>query len=422
LYTFFSPANFFVGFSLFFGFDNLSLRIEKLSIMAKTKEIKVADLQFDNKNFNKHTEFGMSLIEKSLRKNGAGRSILIDKNNRIIGGNGVVENAGQIGMEDVIVVETDGTKLVAVKRTDIDLDSKQGREMALADNATAAADLSWNTDELQKAIDDFEIDTDKWGVRLHDDGTAFFNGERNGEANDEYDEFTDKFKPKLTTDDCYTPAEVYDEVAKYVRGIVGEEPEFVRPFFPGGDYQSFKYPKGCVVVDNPPFSIYAEIVRWYLANNIKFFLFAPALTQVVANAPVSYVVAFCDVTYENGAVVRTSFTTNLLGDIVFTTAPQLKRDIEKANGKDGVELPVYGYENVITTALLGKISLIDFSAKRGEVAEVSNLDALKARGKSLYGRGWLLSERKEKERKEKERKENRLDLSERELKIIEGLL
>lgn len=129
-----------------------------------TKEVKISDLRFDDKNFNKHTEFGMSLIEKSLRKNGAGRSILIDKNNRIIGGNGVVENAGQIGMEDVIVVETDGTKLVAVKRTDVDLDTQQGREMALADNATAAADLEWDVDAIADVESELDIDASAWGV------------------------------------------------------------------------------------------------------------------------------------------------------------------------------------------------------------------------------------------------------------------
>jgi hypothetical protein len=42
-------------------------------------------------------------------------------------------------MEDCIIVESDGTKPIYVKRTDIDLDSKQGREMALADNATGKA-------------------------------------------------------------------------------------------------------------------------------------------------------------------------------------------------------------------------------------------------------------------------------------------
>ena len=134
--------------------------------MAEIKDAKISDLVFDDKNFNKHTEYGMSLIEKSIRNNGAGRSILIDKNNRIIAGNGVTEIAGQIGLEDVQIVETDGTKIIAVKRTDIDLDSKQGREMALADNATGAADLQWDAEELQKAMDEFAITPQDWGVDI----------------------------------------------------------------------------------------------------------------------------------------------------------------------------------------------------------------------------------------------------------------
>lgn len=392
----------------------------------KLKQAKVSDLTFDDKNFNKHTEYGMSLIEKSLRNNGAGRSILIDKNNRIIAGNGVVETASQIGLEDVQIVESDGTKIIAVKRTDIDLDSKQGREMALADNATGAADLQWDAEELQKAMDEFAITPQDWGVFSNNDGSAFFDGERNGERNDEYNEFEDKFKPKLTTDDCYTPTEVYDEVVKYVRNIVGDTPEFVRPFYPNGNYQTFNYPKDCVVVDNPPFSIYAEIVRWYLAHDIKFFLFAPANTQIVANAEVTYVVMGTSFVYENGAVVGSAFTTNILGDMAFTTAPDLCESIERVNGKEPANLPIYGYENAITPALIRKIARIEFSAKRNEVAEISNLDALKEKGKSLFGRGWLLSdrkeaERKEKERKEKERKENYLHLSEREKEIIKRL-
>lgn len=134
--------------------------------MAKEKQATIEDLVFDDKNFNKHTEFGLSLVEKSLRKNGAGRSILIDQNNRIIGGNGVVEVAGQIGMNKVRIVESDGTEIIAVKRTDIDLDTEQGREMALADNATASADLQWDFENLQKAIDEFGLETNDWGVQV----------------------------------------------------------------------------------------------------------------------------------------------------------------------------------------------------------------------------------------------------------------
>jgi DNA modification methylase len=122
----------------------------------------ISDLRFDDKNFNAHTEYGMSLLEKSLRENGAGRSILIDKDNNIIAGNGIIEAAGNIGLEDLQIVETDGTKIVAVKRTDIALDSKEGREMALADNATAAADLNWDEDAISEVSEQFGIDPGEW--------------------------------------------------------------------------------------------------------------------------------------------------------------------------------------------------------------------------------------------------------------------
>ena len=112
----------------------------------------ISELKFDDKNFNKHTEYGMSLLEKSLRELGAGRSILIDKDNNIIAGNGIIEAAGNIGLEDLQIVETDGKKLIAVKRTDIALDSEEGRQMALADNATAEADLSWDTDTISEVL------------------------------------------------------------------------------------------------------------------------------------------------------------------------------------------------------------------------------------------------------------------------------
>ena len=127
-------------------------------------KLKISDLTPDNKNYNKGTEFGNSLIEKSLRKFGAGRSILLDKNNRIIAGNKTVENAYTIGLEDVIIVETTGNQIVAVKRMDIDLDSKIGRELALADNASAKANIEWNYDNIQQ---DWELsEQTEWGVNL----------------------------------------------------------------------------------------------------------------------------------------------------------------------------------------------------------------------------------------------------------------
>lgn len=124
----------------------------------------IKDLKFDDKNFNKHTEFGMSLLEKSLRENGAGRSILLDKDNNIIAGNGIVEAAGQIGLEKVKIVEAKGDEIIAVKRTDISLNSHKGREMALADNATAAVDLDWDDEAIKNEFT--EEETKGWGVDL----------------------------------------------------------------------------------------------------------------------------------------------------------------------------------------------------------------------------------------------------------------
>jgi DNA modification methylase len=131
--------------------------------MAK-QSTKISDLIADDKNFNKGSEFGNSLIEKSFRKFGAGRSILIDKNNRIIAGNKSVENAMAIGMEDVQIIESDGTKIIAVKRTDIDLDSEQGREMALADNASAKANIVFDAELIEAELG--EAVCVEWGIEL----------------------------------------------------------------------------------------------------------------------------------------------------------------------------------------------------------------------------------------------------------------
>ena len=130
----------------------------------KIIEANIDSLVFDDKNFNKHNEYGMHLLENSIQKFGLGRSILIDKNNRIIAGNGVAETASQVGFENVIIVETDGNQIVAVKRKDIDLDSAKGRELALADNATGKANLSWDEENITKVCEQYNIDVEDWGI------------------------------------------------------------------------------------------------------------------------------------------------------------------------------------------------------------------------------------------------------------------
>lgn len=191
-----------------YGVDFLNLERMKIS------EVKITDIIQDDKNLNKGTADGKAMITKSLQKFGAGRSILLDKNNRIIAGNKTHENAEEIGMEDVIVVESDGSKLVAVKRTDIDLDSKEGREMALADNATVKVDLSWDDDAMRGVSETWGIDTEEWGVELDEKKATELLSEL---------EFTDTYyepdeKPNLRLKDCID-TELFDKKMQFVESL-----------------------------------------------------------------------------------------------------------------------------------------------------------------------------------------------------------
>ena len=151
----------------------------------------------------------------------------------------------------------------------------------------------------------------------------------------EYEAFVDKFKEAKTTDDCYTPPEIYDEIASWVAEEYGYQREkFLRPFKPGGDYQREEYPEGCAVVDNPPFSILAQIVDWYLWKDVPFFLFGPTLTIIGLLRKHSRKNRCCvvlignQITYENGATVQTSYITNM--------EPEYNLRIEGgASGTDG---------------------------------------------------------------------------------------
>ena len=112
---------------------------------------KLSDLHPDASNANNGTERGRQALETSLRKYGAGRSILLDKHMRIIAGNKTAEVAGELGIDDVVIVQTDGRQIVAVQRTDLDIDSPEGRGLAYADNRVGELDLSFNP--AQVALD-----------------------------------------------------------------------------------------------------------------------------------------------------------------------------------------------------------------------------------------------------------------------------
>lgn len=132
--------------------------------MSKVIDATIEDLVFDDKNANKHTEQGLRVLEKSISNLGLGRSILLDKDNRIIAGNGVTETSGQLGINNVRIIETDGTEIIAVKRTDVSLDSKAGRELAIADNQTAKVGIDFDRQVLLDLQESYEVDLNLYEV------------------------------------------------------------------------------------------------------------------------------------------------------------------------------------------------------------------------------------------------------------------
>ena len=226
---------------------------------------------------------------------------------------------------------------------------------------------------------------------------------------DDYDGFVEKFKPKKTTDDCYTPPKVYDAVLAWVRtryGIPADAP-VVRPFWPSGDYEAFDYPPGCVVVDNPPFSIVSRISRFYAARGIQFFIFAPGLTMLNGvrgiEDKVGGVVVRNAITFENGAVVSCGFLTSL-GENVLEVAPELDAAIQAALESDTPQLPKYVYPDAVISAAHAKRLCrtgVRFAVPRGEGVYVRKLDAQNRR--EIFGGGLLLTERAAAERAAAER-------------------
>jgi DNA modification methylase len=121
----------------------------KRKVMPRVRIIPITQLILDEGNANNGTKRGRDLLGRSLEIYGAGRSVVVDRHNRVIAGNKTVEAARAAGMQSIAVVESDGTSLVAVQRGDLDLTrDKRARELAIADNRVSEIDLEWNPEVL----------------------------------------------------------------------------------------------------------------------------------------------------------------------------------------------------------------------------------------------------------------------------------
>ncbi len=212
---------------------------------------------------------------------------------------------------------------------------------------------------------------------------------------EDYEAFVAKFSkdaPK-TTDDCFTPQSVYEAVLDWLRSKVDVAGRcIVRPFYPGGDYVNLEYPDNCIVVDNPPFSILADIVRFYLQNGIDYFLFAPGLT-LFSSTPASNcdIIIKTSITYANGAQVATGFKSNLFPGTKILLASSLEDKIRLAvsKNKSDKRSPVYPPQ-VVSSALLRKFVVgEDLEIKANECHYIRTLDAQQKT--TIFGNGYIVA-------------------------------
>ena len=415
--------------------DRIRLSME---LLQKAAPRATAELLPYERNQKDHSDAQVEQIAVSLRRFGWRQPIVVDGRGVIVIGHGRWLAAKKLGLETVPVVDA------------ADLSADEIRELRIMDNRLNES--PWN-EFLAEDLQELTFEGFTWPEEREapedkpeddrPDGSEFFereelDGDDHQEGNDEYNEFVDKFKQAKTTDDCYTPDNIYQAVAAWVaRRYALDAGSFIRPFFPGGDYQRHHYPEGAVVVDNPPFSIMAEIVDFYLDKGIHFFLFAPSLAcfNYLSRPGVTVVGEFADVTYENKAQVKTSFLTNMEGgDVAAFTDVELFQAIKAANDENEaamhVSLPKYSYPfEVLTAARMGY--LVEhgeaLSIRRCESMLIRSMDAQKEAGKAIFGCGLLLSKQKTAERAAAERAAaeraaaTTWHLSDRELEIVEQL-
>lgn len=213
----------------------------------------------------------------------------------------------------------------------------------------------------------------------------------------DYESYVAKFQNnEKTTDDTYTPIDIYEAVLDYVRSIYPMEgKEILRPFYPGGDYEHAEYPEDGVVIDNPPFSMFTKICKFYSERDIPFFLFGPGLTIFSCLKYCSVVVVAPQIEFSNGAKVRCNFATNLIGDTLVTISPELSMAIAACPSQtQKASLAKYQYpKELLSVSDLQTMAKGDlpFSIKRNEALLVGNLDNHPKKG-GLFGDHLLISE------------------------------
>jgi hypothetical protein len=113
------------------------------------------DLTFDDQNANAGTDEGRQMVEESIGKYGAGRSILVDKNGKTIAGNKTLKASLSKGLK-ARIIETNGDELLVHMRKDLDLNDDsdpRARKLAYLDNRSSQVGLMWDPVQITADVD-----------------------------------------------------------------------------------------------------------------------------------------------------------------------------------------------------------------------------------------------------------------------------
>jgi hypothetical protein len=130
-------------------------------------------IKIDPKNYRLHNDKSKELVKKSLKELGAGRSIIIDAEGNIIGGNCTFEQAKKLNIP-VEIIKSDGSKLYAIQRTDLKTNDEKRKKLAILDNSTTDnSDFDFKTlqeDFSLEELTDLGVEVEGIDVEEEDNG------------------------------------------------------------------------------------------------------------------------------------------------------------------------------------------------------------------------------------------------------------
>ena len=120
---------------------------------------RLTDIRPQAENANGHTPEGMKALETSIQSDGWIGAITVAADGETFDGSARVETGVAAGFDEAIVVESDGTRLVIVRRVDIPTaKDPRARRLGLMANRVAELNLAWDASVVDAILR--ETDTD----------------------------------------------------------------------------------------------------------------------------------------------------------------------------------------------------------------------------------------------------------------------